>query len=371
MMIERDVKKQVVAALSSKKVIILYGARQVGKTTLVKDMLKGISGGVYLSCDEPDVRVAFTNKTSTEMKAFIRGARIIVLDEAQRVPHIGLALKLLHDTYPELTIIATGSSSFELADSATEPLTGRNIPFTLYPISYAEYAQTIGGRDAMRMMEFRIRFGMYPAVIAAADPEQEVQQLARDYLFKDVLRVETMRKPLVVEKLAQLLAYQVGQEVSYNELAQKLEVSRQTVMSYVRVLEQAFIIFRVPPLGKNKRDEITRFEKIYFFDTGIRNALVDSFGLLETRHDTGALFENFFIAERLKTYQRERREVRPHFWRTRDGSEIDFVEESRDGLAAFECKWGGGSVRTRAWHNAFPATPVTHVTRETIEPFIV
>lgn len=370
-MIERDTKKQVVAALSAKKVIILYGARQVGKTTLVKDILKGIPDGAYFSCDEPDVRAAFTDKTSTEMKAFIRGARTIVLDEAQRVPHIGLALKLLHDTHPEITIVATGSSSFELADSAAEPLTGRNVPLTLYPISYAEYARAIGAQEALRMMEYRIRFGMYPAVISAADPEQEVRQLARDYLFKDVLRVETIRKPLVIEKLTQLLAHQVGQEVSYNELAQKLDVSRQTVMSYVRVLEQAFILFRVPPLGKNKRNEITRYEKIYFFDTGIRNALIDSFGALNTRHDTGALFENFFIAERLKTYQRERHEARPHFWRTKDGSEIDFVEESRDGLAAFECKWSGGSVRTRAWHNAFPTTSVTLVTRETIEPLIV
>lgn len=370
-MIERDVKKYIITALASKKVIILYGARQVGKTTLVKDILKSIPGGLYLSCDEPDIREAFTDKTSTEMKAFIRGSRTIVLDEAQRVPHIGLALKLLHDTYPELIIIATGSSSFELADSAVEPLTGRSIPFTLYPISYAEYAATIGAREAMRLMEFRIRFGMYPSVITATDPEQEVHQLARDYLFKDVLRVEKMRKPLMIEKLVQLLAHQVGQEVSYNELAQKLEVSRQTVMNYVRILEQAFIIFRVPPLGKNKRNEITRFEKIYFFDTGIRNALIGSFSMLDMRHDTGALFENFFIAERLKAYQREKRDVQPHFWRTRDGSEIDFVEESRDGLSAFECKWGGGSIRTRAWHNTFPSTQVKLVTRETIEPLIV
>ncbi|MBI4599288.1 ATP-binding protein [Candidatus Uhrbacteria bacterium] len=371
MMIKRDIKKHIVRALSSKKVIIIYGARQVGKTTLVKDILKSVSNSAYLSCDEPDVKAAFTDKTSTEMKAFIRGARTIVLDEAQRVPRIGLALKLLHDTHPEVTIVATGSSSFELADSAAEPLTGRTIPFTLYPISYAEYAQTIGAREALRMMEFRIRFGMYPAVIAAADPEQEVRQLARDYLFKDVLRVEKMRKPLVVEKLAQLLAYQIGQEVSYNEIAQKLEISRQTVMSYVRMLEQAFILFRVPPLGKNKRNEITRFEKIYFFDTGIRNALIDSFSPLDTRHDTGALFENFFIAERLKVYQREQQEIRPHFWRTKDGSEIDFVEESKNGLAAFECKWSGGSMRTRAWHNAFPSTLATLVSRDTIEPLIL
>ena len=371
MLILRDIKQDVIDALSSKKIIIVYGARQVGKTTLVKDILNDFPNSVYLSCDEPDVREAFTNKTSTEMKAFIRDAKTIVLDEAQRVSGIGLSLKLLHDTYPELAVIATGSSSFELADSAAEPLTGRNMPFTLFPISYAEYARAIGEREAMRLLEFRVRFGMYPAVINAVDPEREVRQLARDYLFKDVLRAEKMRKPFVVEKLTKLLAYQVGQEVSYNELAQKLEISRPTVMSYVRVLEQAFIVFRVPPLGRNKRNEVTRFEKIYFYDTGIRNALIDSFGTLESGHDRGALFENFFIAERLKTYQRAHRVVQAYFWRTKDGSEIDFVEDSQGELTAFECKWGSGSARVRAWHNAFPDVSVTVISKNTIEPWIL
>ncbi|MDP3953741.1 MAG: ATP-binding protein [bacterium] len=371
MIIQRDIGRDIIRALTLKKVIILYGARQVGKTTLVKEILKDIPGGEYFSCDEPDVRKAFTDKTSTEMKAFTRGAKAIVLDEAQRIPNIGLSLKTLHDAYPELTIIATGSSSIELADITIEPLTGRNIPFTLYPISYAEYARNIGAREAMRMLEYRIRFGMYPSIITAQDPEQEVSQLAHDYLFKDVLRVETMRKPIVVEKLAALLAHQVGQQVSYNELAQRLEISRPTVMKYVRILEQAFIIFRVPPLGRNRRNEITRFEKIYFFDTGIRNALIGAFSTLDLRQDTGALFENFFIAERLKTYQREHRSVQPYFWRTKDGSEIDFIEESREGLAAFECRWGRGTVYTWAWHNAFPKVPVKVVDKETIEPLII
>jgi uncharacterized protein len=370
-MIERHVKQQIIQALSEKKVIILYGARQVGKTTLVKTVLENVPHSAYLSCDEPDVRAAFTDKSSTEMRAFIGDAQTIVLDEAQRVPRIGFALKLLHDTYPDLTIIATGSSSFELADSAAEPLTGRNTPLTLYPISYAEYVQNIGERAATRMLEFRMLYGMYPAVISAADPERELVQLTRDYLFKDVLRVERVRKPVVIEKLAQLLAYQVGQEVSYNEIAQKLEISRQTVMSYVQVLEQAFIIFRLPPLGKNKRNEITRFEKIYFFDTGMRNALIDGFRPLELRQDIGALFENFFIAERMKVHQRTERNVRMYFWRNKGGGEIDLVEESRDGLAAFKCKWGKSAIGTRAWHNAFPEVAVTAVRRETIMPFIV
>ena len=304
------------------------------------------------------------------MKAFIRDAGTIVLDEAQRVVDRGISLKLLHDTYPELTIIATGSSSFDLANKTAEPLTGRNIPFTLFPVSFTEYKGVVGEREAIRLLEERIRYGMYPAVITSSNPEREVKLLAQDYLFKDVLRVETIRKPLVIEKLAKMLAYQVGQEVSYNELAQKLEISRQTAMSYVRLLEQSFIIFRISPLGKNPRNEITRFEKIYFYDTGIRNALIDNFDPLDNRLDKGALFENFFISERLKSYQQLTSDTKQHFWRTKDGSEVDLEEESHQGLQAYECKWKGDKLTTRAWRNAFKEVDVTLINKDTIEKFI-
>jgi len=370
MNIKRGLKKKLLAAIGSKKVLILYGARQVGKTTLVKDLLKETRDSAYLSCDEPDVRAAFTEKTSTEMLAFIRGAKTIVLDEAQRIPGIGLTLKTLHDAHPEITIIATGSSSFELANGATEPLTGRNVPFTLYPVSYAEYAKTVGERDSIRLLGERLCFGMYPAVITSKNPKQEIYQIAQDYLFKDVLRVERIRKPIVVEKLTQLLAHQTGQLVSYNEIAQKLEVSRPTVMNYVRILEQAFIIFRVSPLGKNKRNEITRFEKIYFYDVGIRNALINSFDLPENRSDIGCLFENFFIAERLKQYQQEHRVVKQYFWQNKTGSEIDLIEESHEKMEAFECKWRNTKIHTRAWQRSFPAIPVTLINKENVWQYI-
>jgi len=370
MIIKRSIKSQIIEALNGKKIIILYGARQVGKTTLMKEILRDIQNSVYFSCDEPDVREAFTNKTSSEMNAFIRGARTIVLDEAQRINGVGISLKLLHDTFPELTIIATGSSSFDLANKTTEPLTGRNIPFNLFPVSFSEYANTIGEREAIRFLEERVRFGMYPAVINSPNPEQEIKLLARDYLFKDVLRVETIRKPIIVEKLAKLLAYQVGQEVSYNEIAQKLEISRQTVMSYMRLLEQSFIIFRLPPLGKNLRNEVTRFEKVYFYDTGIRNAIIDDFSPLDDRFDKGALFENFFISERLKSYQQLPYEVKQYFWRTKDGSEMDLVEESHHELRGYECKWKGEKILTRAWKNSFPKADTVLINKNNIEKFL-
>jgi len=371
MIIERVIQSKIQHALSSKKVIIVYGARQVGKTTIIKEILKNNRQGVYLSCDEPDVLDVFTGKTSSEMKAFLRGATTIFLDEAQRVRNVGISLKLLHDTYPELTIVATGSSSFDLANETNEPLTGRNIPFTLYPVSFLEYQKYVGGLEAKRLLDYRIIYGMYPAVVTADDARQEVKLLTKDYLFKDVFRIETIRKPLVVEKLAQLLAYQIGQEVSYNELAQKLEISRQTVMSYVRLLEQAFIVFRVSPLGKNPRNEVTRFEKIYFYDTGIRNALIDNFDSLKNRFDKGALFENFFIAERLKVYQQKNKDVHQYFWRTKEGSEIDLIEVYRDQMEAFECKWDAEKVSTRAWNNAFPDTTVQVVNNKNITMLLV
>lgn len=359
----RESEESLKEALYDGKVIILYGARQVGKTTLAKKVLSELSDGLYLTCDEPDVRAAFSGKSSSEMYAFLEGARVVVIDEAQRVEDIGLSLKLLHDRYPQLKIIATGSSSFDLTYAAAEPLTGRNRTINLYPVSWSEYRKAAGEIESRRLIEERLKFGMYPAVINAKNPQREIKTIARDYLFKDILNTDGVRRPIVLEKLTQLLAYQVGQLVSYNELAQKLEVSRLTVMAYVHLLEKAFIIFRVSPLGNNPRSEITRFEKIYFCDTGIRNALIGDFSPMEFRYDKGSLFENFFISERLKYYMTHNLEVEQYFWRTRDGSEIDLVEREGSEIQAFECKWSGGKIHTRAWNNAFPDVKVNSVNR--------
>lgn len=372
MIIKRSIKSQIEQSLFKGKVIILYGARQVGKTTLVKEIISSIPNSKYFSCEEPDVRDALTDTTSSHMKAFVGSPSIIVLDEAQRVTDIGISLKLLHDAYPDLQIIATGSSSFELSDKVTEPLTGRNISFTLYAISYAEYAGTVGPLEARRMLEHRLVFGMYPDILTnQGDPENAVRKLAEDYLFKDVLKIDSVRKPIVIEKLARLLALQSGSEVSYNEIAQRLEISRPTVLSYVRLLEQSFVIFRLPPWGRNRRNEITRFEKIFFYDTGMRNAMADDFSPFENRQDKGQLFENFFIIERLKQHQRLGRRTRSNFWRTKDGSEIDLIEEEGKTIRAFECKWGGGSIATRAWHNAVPDAPVSMVDKQSMSEILL
>ncbi|MEK7062532.1 MAG: ATP-binding protein [Patescibacteria group bacterium] len=367
MNIKRHIKQQIENSLFKGKVVIVYGARQVGKTTMVKDIISSIPQSAYFSCDEPDIRESLTNKTSSSMKAFLGNPKVLVLDEAQRVLNIGVSLKLLHDTYPGMQIIATGSSSFELANRIVEPLTGRNISFTLYPISYPEYVDAIGFLEANRLLRHRLIFGMYPGIINSEENQTHaIERLANDYLFKDILRVESIRKPIIVEKLARLLAMQVGSEVSYNEIAQKLEVSRPTIISYVRLLEQAFVIFRLPPFGRNPRNEITRFEKIYFYDTGIRNALIGDFSPLENRKDIGHIFENFCVVERLKQCQRIQKNPHHYFWRTKGGSEIDLVEEEANIVKSFECKWKESSIKIRAWKKVFPNAPVTQLNSSNI-----
>ena len=370
MKLVREAKEQILSGLKTGKVVIIYGARQVGKTTLVKQILSETPDSLYLNCDEPDVKEALEGKTSAEMFAFFRGAKLVAIDEAQRVKDIGISLKLLHDSYPELTVIATGSSSFDLANAASEPLTGRNYTIPMYPATWLEFANAAGSLHSKRLLEERILYGMYPAVINAADAQTEVKDLARDYLFKDVLQVEQIRRPVILEKLTQLLAWQIGNLVSYNEIAQKLQISRQTVISYVNMLEKAFILFRLPSLGNNPRSEVTRFEKIYFFDTGIRNALIGDFSPMEFRYDKGMLFENFFIAERMKAYRRHNKIIKPHFWRTKDGSEIDLVEREGTRIAAFECKWSESKINTRAWNNAFPEVPIQRVGKDNVIDFL-
>ncbi|MFA6514676.1 MAG: ATP-binding protein [Candidatus Paceibacterota bacterium] len=366
MIIKRWLKSKIIESLKDNRITIIYGARQVGKTTLVKQITEEFNGK-YLLCEEPDVNEALTKKTSTEMKFFFGDHKLIILDEAQSIENIGLSLKIIHDTYPDIKIIATGSSSFDLMSKISEPLTGRNIPFMLYPISYQEYSESIGHIESKRLLKERILYGMYPHIINSNDIKRDLKILSSDYLLRDVLRIDQVRKPIILEKLVKLLALQSGSEVSFQEIAQKLEVSRGLVMDYVRLLEQAFIIFRLPPLAKNPRDEITRFEKVFFYDTGIRNALIDTFTTLENRQDSGQLFENFFISERMKQYQRFENEPKPHFWRTKNQSEIDLVEEYHDKLDAFECKINSKkSIKTRAWNNSYPNYKVKSVSLDTI-----
>lgn len=374
-MIKRKIEEKIKAALFKGRVIVIYGPRQAGKTTLVKDILRSLVGHTsrYVNCDEPDVRRALEYKTSTEMRSFLGDIEVVVLDEAQRISDIGLTLKLLVDTFPEVQIIATGSSSFELANKINEPLTGRKEEFFLPPLSFSEFANKVGDIDARRLLELRLVYGMYPKVVTSdrEDAAKRLQELARSYVFKDILSFDHIKNPEVLEKLLTALALQVGNEVSYTELARLVGVSKHTVENYVRILEQAFIIFRVGPWSRNLRTELRKLKKIYFWDTGVRNALINNLNMFPLRQDVGAIWENFLVSERMKKYKQDGMYIRPHFWRTHQQQEIDYIEESDGVLRAFEFKWKDKTWKPpKSFVDAYPDAKIALITSENYQDFI-
>jgi hypothetical protein len=325
------------------KIIILYGPRQVGKTTLCKEIQKKYPNSKILSCDDPNVANNLEPKSVEELKKYFNNEKLIIIDEAQRVENIGLTLKIIADDVNDIQIIATGSSSFDLANKVNEPLTGRNWKFYLFPLSIKELNMAYGEELKNKLSDLLI-FGSYPEVVSNNENKKEIlKNLASDYLYKDLLSYEGIRKPKVLFDLLRLLALNVGNEVSYQKMANDLSINRDTVRSYIGILEQAFIVFTLPPLHKHKSKEISRLNKIYFYDNGIRNALLDNFEPIEKRSDleVGALFENFFMAEKLKQHYYSGADSKMYFWRTKQGQEIDLVEEYRGGeeYKIFECKW--------------------------------
>lgn len=337
-MIKRALQPIIESRLFKGKIIILYGARQVGKTTLIKNIQnKFPDSSLYLNCDEPDIRALLTETTSTKLKSIIGNKNLILIDEAQRVKNIGLTLKLFADEIKNVQVIATGSSSFELSNIINEPLTGRKYVFTLMPVSIKELVDTFGWIETNRLLEDRIIYGMYPEIISKPDEKKTLlKEITRSYLFKDILSFESIRKPEQIEKLLMLLAAQIGNEVSYNELANTLNMDKDTVSKYIDILEKAFIIFRLNPFSRNLRTEISKMRKIYFYDTGIRNALISNFNLLERRNDKGALWENFLISEKLKLNLIDDLDVKQYFWRTSQQQEVDYIEEIEGKLYAYE-----------------------------------
>lgn len=354
-------------ALFKGKVIVVYGPRQVGKTTLVREVIaRQPDGALYLNCDEPDVRAALTEQTSTALGALVGTRRLVVIDEAQRVQNIGLTLKLMVDNLPNLQVIATGSSSFALSNSIIEPLTGRKIEFNLLPLSAGELLSQETPQELNRLLEQRLRFGLYPGVVTSDDPASAVLELATSYLYRDALEYQTVKNPDMLRRLLQALALQVGSEVSYNELSRLLQIDKATVDRYVSLLEQAYVIFHLSPFSRNLRHELSRLRKIYFYDVGIRNALINNFNPLSVRQDVGALWENYFISERLKSNGNARRHVNTYFWRTYDGAEVDYLEEAGGRLTGFECKWASDKWRLpAAFGRAYPDSELKLANRET------
>ena len=347
-MVTRSIKKQLRSQFFEQRVIVLYGARQVGKTTLVREIIAEFQGSaIYLNCDEPDIREELTGATSTQLRHLFGDAQLVVIDEAQRIPEIGLALKLAVDTMPERQIIATGSSSFELANQTSEPLTGRKFEFHLHPLALGELRSVETERETRRMLDTRLVYGMYPAVLMAGKERagEILRELTGSYLYRDVLAWKDIRKPDLLDKLLRALALQLGSEVSLPEIGQLLGVDKTTVENYLTVLEQAFVVFRLPAYSRNLRNEIKRMRKVYFWDVGVRNALINNLNPIELRTDIGGLWENYVIVERIKAMQNARRTVRSFFWRSHQQQEVDYVEESEGGLLAAEIKRKPGEGR--------------------------
>jgi uncharacterized protein len=372
--IQRQIQSAMEHWLFRGKILILYGARQVGKTTLSKALLAPFGeDGAYFNCEIQSVQSALSIREPLVLKRFLGDKKIVVFDEAQYVPGIGQTLKLLIDTYPDLQIIATGSSSFELANRSAEPLTGRALTFDLYPLSYAELGQVLTPLERRAQLDFLLRYGMYPGIAFAPETDARtlLDNLSSRYLYKDVLEFENIKRSDVLLHLLQLLALQLGQMVSYHELANSLKISAPTVERYIDLLEKAFVIFRLQPFSRNLRSEIGKKNKIYFFDTGIRNSIVQQYQPIDLRADKGALWENFLIVERLKRLKAEGLRPNRYFWRTQQQVEIDYLEERDGQLSTFEFKWQPKNAKMPSvFANAYPGSTFKLVHTDNFEEFI-
>lgn len=340
-MIKRAIYQQIIKNLFKGKAIIITGPRQVGKTTLLQAIMKESERKVlYLNCDEPDIRPMLENASSTSLKALIGDNALILIDEAQRVKNIGLTLKLLVDNFKEIQIITTGSSALELANEINEPLTGRKREYHLYPFSTAEMVANSSIIQETRLLEQRMIYGFYPDIInSPAEAQPNLLDLANNYLYKDVLSLQDVRKPALLERLLTALALQIGHEISYTEIGQTIGADNKTIDRYVELLEKCFVVFQLGGFSRNLRNEIKKGKKIYFYDNGIRNAIIKNFSPLSLRQDTGALWENFLVGERKKANHYANHYVNSYFWRTHQQQEIDMIEETGGKLYAWEFKW--------------------------------
>ncbi len=341
-MIKRLLINNIKSNLFKGKTIVLYGARQVGKTTLVQELLKEYGEkGRYLNCEILSIEQSLSAAEPERLKAYLGNYKLIVLDEAQNIPNIGKILKVITDSLKNIQVIATGSSSFDLANKTSEPMTGRVIQYTLFPLSVLEIKNESDWFSIDAQLENILRFGLYPEIITSNENDaiDRLEHLASSYLFKDLLKFEGIKKSSLLKNLLISLALQLGNEVNYNELATKLNVSSLTIQKYIDLLEQSFVIYKLNSFSRNIRKEITKSFKVYFYDNGIRNALINNFNPISLRTDVGALWENFCVSERIKSNAYFNRKVNKYFWRTYDQKEIDYIEETSGKITGYEFKY--------------------------------
>ncbi len=345
--------------LHSGKIVVLYGARQVGKTTLVKNLLNKLKiKTLEVNADEQRYLDVLSSRDSRKLQEFTEGYSLLFLDEAQRIPEIGINLKILADTCKGLKIIATGSSSLELAGRISEPLTGRKWTFNLFPIAQTELRSMRNRYELKQELEDRLVWGSYPEIFRLKSSmlkEAYLREISSDYLYRDLLMLSEIRNSDKLRRLLKLLAFQIGSEVSLHEVGQQLEMTKETVHRYIDLLEKTFVLFSLGGFNRNLRKEITKMKKYYFYDLGIRNVLIDNFKSPSERNDFGQLWENFLIVERLKRNAYRERPCSQYFWRTYTGAEIDYVEEGADGLNGFEIKSGKKKTRPpETWLKEYP-----------------
>jgi len=357
------------------KAILIFGPRQTGKTTLCRAIASeyGESRTLWFNGDEPDIRLLLSDITSTRLKSLFGSKKLIIIDEAQRIENIGLTLKLAVDNFPGIQVIATGSSAFELSNRIQEPMTGRKYQYFLFPVSFDEMRKHSGELEETRLLNHRMVYGYYPEVISRVGEERNtLKLLAESYLYKDLFTYERIKKPYMLEKLIQALALQVGSEVSYQELARTIGLDRETVEKYIDLLEKAFVVFRLPALSRNVRNEIRKGRKVYFLDNGIRNAVINNFKPLELRGDVGHLFENFVISERAKYLHYHNRFANRFFWRTTQQQEIDYIEEYDGRLFAHEIRWNPRkNIRfSQTFTRAYPGSVTRVISRKNLKSFI-
>lgn len=373
-MVNRSIQTRIFDRLKDNKAIIILGPRQVGKTTLLEQLFSSNPKTLWLNGDEHSTRVLLENVNTSKWKQILGNAETLIIDEAQRIQEIGLKIKLITDQIKNVKVILSGSSAFELKNQINEPLTGRKWEYELYPFSFQELSNHTNLVQELSNLENRLVFGCYPEVVNHSGNAREyLESLAESYLFKDIFMWQQIKKPEKLLKLLQAIAFQVGNEVSYHELGNMVGLDNQTVENYITTLERAFVIFRLQPLSLNLRKELKTKRKIYFYDNGIRNAIIAQFSAIETRTDIGALWENYFISERLKMNACNGIKVNRYFWRTSDQQEIDYIE-FRDGVyQTFELKWNPNksSKLSKTFASAYPNNSYNVINRQNYFEFLL
>jgi predicted AAA+ superfamily ATPase len=372
-MIKRIIKDSILAGYKRKKVIVLLGARQVGKTTLLSELQEGADKTLFLNCDNVDDVLFLEGKTSTELKRLLSPYDMVFIDEAQRVKNIGLTLKIIGDLKLATQVVVTGSSSLDMADEINEPATGRLIEYSLFPFSLPELAASTSEREENRLLESRMIYGLYPEVVTEpGDAKRTLMTLTNNYLYKDLFAYKGIKKPELIQKLVRALALQLGSEVSYNELSNLLGVDRGTVETYINLLEKCFVVFRLDSFSRNLRNEIKKGKKIYFYDNGVRNAVLSNFAPLQLRNDVGALWENIMVSERVKRNSYSSNFAQLFYWRTHEQQEIDLIEEQDGVLHTFEFKWNGKakSSQPKAFASSYPGSTYEVITPENYGAFV-